>query len=536
MFTTPFLPDADPKAHDIWGLFQDRKGSIWIGTQLGLYKLNDAGAGSVTFQRIDLAGAQVGPITEDGAGALWIGTSAGVFRRFPDGRLEQYTVREGLPANGVSTVLVDRQGRIWVGTVTSGLAVLTADQTLQRPTVAVAYSTGNGLPGNWINHLFEARNGAIWAGTTAGLVEIVPTADPHRYRLRSFGAALGLAYPSLTAMAEDRVGNLWVGTEGGGVAKIPPTQFTAYDEADGIRATGTLFETPGDGVIAMELRGDWRFFRCADRRPIVATLPFSVIPSWGWNQMALVDSEGDWWIGTRSGVLRYHGIRRLEQLAHATPVARYTKRDGLAADVVIRLFEDSRGDVWIATVGETTRGGLSRWERRSRALYHYNERNALPSFDSFFVSAFGEDQRGNVWIGFSGDGGLVRYRNDRFERFGSEDGIPPGAIRNVIRDAEGRLWGASYRGGLIRIDRPADERPVFLRYTTAQGLSSNEVTAVVEDTTGRIYATTGRGLDRLDPATGRIKTYRKGESLPVGENNAAVRDSAGSCGSATALV
>jgi hypothetical protein len=53
------------------------------------------------------------------------------------------------------------------------------------------------------------------------------------------------------------------------------------------------------------------------------------------------------------------------------------------------------------------------------------------------------------------------------------------------------------------------------------------VTAVVEDAAGRIYAATGRGLDRLDPSTGRIRTYWKGESLPVGEINAAIRDPAG---------
>ena len=127
------------------------------------------------------------------------------------------------------------------------------------------------------------------------------------------------------------------------------------DEADGIHNTGTLLDTPGDGVLALEMTGEWRFFRCADRRPIATTLSSSAIPSWGWNQMALVDREGDWWIGTRSGVLRYHGVSRLEQLGRARPVARYTKRDGLAADVVIRLFEDSRGDVWIATVGEGPR-------------------------------------------------------------------------------------------------------------------------------------------------------------------------------------
>src|SRR5262249_14154320 len=99
--------------------------------------------------------------------------------------------------------------------------------------------------------------------------------------------------------------------------------------------------------------------------------------------------------------------------------------------------------------------------------------------------------------------------------------------RNLFTDARGRLWAASYRGGLIRVDGPSNERPVFFRYTTAQGLSSNEVTTVVEDTAGHIYAATGRGLDRLDPATGRIRTYRKGESLPVGEINAAIRDRAG---------
>ena len=524
MFTT-FHPESDPLTHDIWRLLQDRAGTVWVGTGVGLYRVNAPVTAPITFARIDI-GSQVNSMAADGAGALWIGTDIGVFRRFPDGRLEQYTIRDGVPANDVNALLADRQGHIWVGTRSSGLAVLTMDPMRPRPTVAAAYSTRNGLPGNWIYQLFEAQDGALWAATTGGLAEIVTAAEPRRYRFHTFGRALGVASPAVQAVAEDRSGNLWAATIEG-VVKIQTTKFTAYGEADGIRGTGTLFETPSDGVLAMEMWGDWRFFRCVDQRPIVTKLDASAVPSWGWNQMALVDSEGNWWIGTRSGVLRYDGVGGLEQLARARPVARYTKRDGLAADVVIRLFEDSRRDVWIATVGEGPRNGLSRWERKSGAFHHYTGGNGFPSFDRFYVSAFGEDQHGNVWIGFSGDGGLVRYGNEGPERFGNDDGVPPGAIRNLIRDARGRLWGASYRGGLIRIDRPSDERPGFVRYTTAQGLSSNQVTAVVEDTAGRIYAITGRGLDRLDPATGRIRTYRKGESLPVGELNAAIRDRAG---------
>jgi ligand-binding sensor domain-containing protein/signal transduction histidine kinase len=523
MFTT-FLPEADPRTHDVWRLLQDRAGTIWVGTQVGLYKLNIAVMAPVTFTRIDV-GSQVNSLAEDGAGALWIGTDIGLLRRFADGRLERFTVRDGIPANNVNRILVDRQGRIWLGTRSNGLAVLNADRTLPRPRVVAAFSTGSGIPAYWIHELLEARDGTVWAATVGGLVQIV-TVEPDRYRLRTFGRALGLTVPEVQAIAEDRRGNLWVGTVERGVAKISMTKFMMFGESDGIRATGTLFETPSDGVIAAEFSGE-RYFRCADQRTIVTKLPPSVAPSWGWNQMALVDREGDWWIGTRSGVLRYQGVNRLEQLDHARPVARYTKRDGLAADVVIRLFEDSRGDVWIATVGEGPRNGLSRWERRSRALHHYGEQIGLPSLDRWWVSSFGEDQHGNVWMGFNAEGGLVRYRNERFERFGSEDGIPPGGLRNLITDARGRLWAASYRAGLLRVDRPSDEHPQVFRYTTAQGLSSNEVTAVVEDAAGRIYAATGRGLDRLDPSTGRIRTYWKGESLPVGEINAAIRDRAG---------
>ena len=524
MFTM-FLPEADPATHDVWTLVQDRAGTVWVGTAVGLYKLNDAATDPITFTRIDIA-SQINSLAEDHASVLWIGTDIGIFRRFGDGRLEQLTVRDGIPANDVNAILVDRQGRVWAGTRSSGLAVLTTGRTHQRPTVAATYSMRDGLPGNWIFQLFEARDGVLWVATQLGLGEIVPAAEPPRSSFRTLGGALGLGHPTVHTIAEDRIGNLWAGTIEGG-AKIPTTKFTIFGQADGIRATGTLLETPHDGVIAMEMTGDWRFFRSQDRRPVAAALPSSVIQSWGWNQMVLVDREGDWWIGTRSGVLRYHGVSRLEQLDRARPVARYTKRDGLTADVVIRLFEDARGDVWIATVGEGPPNGLARWERTSRTLHHYGKVIGLPPLDRFYVSSFGQDQHGNVWIGFNGDGGLVRYRDGRFERFGSEDFTSPGAIRNLITDSRGRLWAASYRGGLIRIDRPSDERPVFLRYTTAQGLSSNEVTAVVEDAAGHIYAATGRGLDRLDPATGVIRTYRKGESLPVGEMNAAIRDRAG---------
>ena len=63
-------------------------------------------------------------------------------------------------------------------------------------------------------------------------------------------------------------------------------------------------------------------------------------------------------------------------------------------------------------------------------------------------------------------------------------------------------------------------------YNTANGLASNAV-CIVEDKAGRIYAGTGKGVDRLDPRTGRIKHFSAADGLAHGEINSAFRDGSG---------
>jgi two-component sensor histidine kinase/streptogramin lyase len=240
--------------------------------------------------------------------------------------------------------------------------------------------------------------------------------------------------------------------------------------------------------------------------------------------MFLIDREGDWWIGSKAGVLRYRGVRDPRALAAARPVATYTRRDGLAADVVIRLFEDSRGDVWIATVGEGQASGLSRWRRSSGTFDHFDA--ALP-LGQYFVAALCEDPAGGIWIGLSGGAGLARYRDGRFTRVGHGAGGPTAPIRNLSIDSRGRLWVPTWGGGLVVATDARAEHPAFTTYTTARGLSSDWVTAIAEEAHGRIVVATARGIDRLDPTTGRVLSYPAGDGLPVGEMFAALRDRGG---------
>ncbi len=540
MFTV-FLPGDDAKSKHITSLLQDRGGVVWCGTLNGVYRLEDS-AGKLAITSVNLGipdhleSKTIECLLEDRLGTLWVGSHNGLYRRWPDGRVEAYSTRDGLPDRTIRSLLEDREGRIWVGTRDGWLCRMAPDPVPGRTSVARAYTDKDGLPTAWINQFLQSSDGTLWAGSSRGLIQFVPTADGRDFRFRAYGPAQGLSHHEVEAVCEDRNRNLWLAMAQSGADKIARGGFTSFGRADGFSWNTSIFESRAGEIVvlggldvnaegALNRYDGEKFFRVSTRFPETVRRQGR---GWGWNQTVLEDHTGEWWIGTRSGVCRYPRVAKLGQLNSVRPKAIYTTRDGLASDVILRLFEDSRGDIWVGSVGEG-RGpnGLSRWQRSTGAFRRYAETDNLPGLDSTYVSSFAEDKAGDLWIGFNGESGLARYRDGRFTRFKAADGVPAGQIRNTLVDSKGRLWLASYRGGLCRVDDPAAERPRFVTYTTADGLSSNEVTSISEDKWGRIYVSTGRGIDKLDTATGRIKHYTTADGLPVGETYCSLCDHSG---------
>jgi ligand-binding sensor domain-containing protein/signal transduction histidine kinase len=534
-----YFPGQDAGSNYVLSLLQDREGVIWCGTRNGLYRVEAAGE-EVTLASVDLGipahfeSRFIECLLEDRSGSLWIGTATGLYRRWADGRVEAYTQHDGLPDNIIQSLLEDREGRIWVGTRFGALFRLVSDTKSGRNVVARVYSDKDGLRARWINQLFQGSDGRLWAGSNMGLIQFIPTSDGRDFRFRVYSEVNGLDYREVGSLAEDRNGNLWLGTLIGGAAKIARNGFTTFGKADGFSSAASIFDTQAGGLFVFSWAGTEGFINQFDGEKFTPIRPrFSEQVKnqgygWGWNQTVLEDHTGEWWIATRSGVCRFPKLSRPEQLEATPPKAVYTTGDGLASDVILRLFEDSRGDVWISSVGEGKGpSGLSRWERSTGTFYHYRERDSLPRLDTFYVSSFAEDRAGGVWIGFSGDGGIARYCDGSFTRFSAPEGVPAGPIRNLFIDSAGHLWIPTYRGGLCRIDNPAAKRPRLVTYTTADGLSSNEVTGACEDQWGRLYIGTGRGIDRFDLQAGHIKHYTTADGLPLGELLATLRDRSG---------
>jgi len=520
-------------------LLEDETGDIWCATSEGLFKLAVSPDGASQFRFVELgvpSGAapnsrSVVALLKDRHGALWCSVGEVLVRLLPDGRVEHYSKEHGLPGGSIASLLEDHDGNIWAGTrmgLAGELLMLVAVPDPSRPIVARIYGAQDGLTAGWINRLRQTHDGKLWAACSTGLYMIAPSSDSITPRIQLYNARNGLCN-SVWDLTEDRDGNLWVASTCG-TQKVARNGFTGYGPADGLGLTwiNSIFENHDGALFVASTAGlgytqrSINLFDGTRFHSVVPNLPSSVrYQGWGWGQIMIQDHLGEWWI---PGFALYHFPKgeRIEELARAHPQVIRTVGAFNRAEV-FRLYEDARGDIWTATTG--LHFSLQRWERATGIVHDHTAETGVPPNTDF--TAFREDRSGNLWVGTSEGGGLLRYRDGKFQRFTTDEGAPPGWIIWLYLDHAGRLWIASQLGGLNCIDDPGADALRLKTYTTADGLSSNNIRSITEDEWGRIYAGMGRGVDRVDVETGSVKHFTVADGLPKGSIEHAYRDRQG---------
>jgi len=496
-------------------------GELWVARGPALCRVEPAEWPAADSVRLEFAlpaheTPVLGALARDAAGAIWAANLDGFVRCPSAGPCERLVLRG-------RELAFDADGNAWTF-AHGGLARLTPGPpgaAVEAPTAATA-AAGAGhpappaTPGRLVvwgaaagfaatgASLSCARDGTILAATSGGLFVM------RDGRLRRITATDGLVDDRLTELLEDANGNLWVGTEEDGLMRIPPAGFVGYTQGDGLLSR-KLSQVLADGRGGVLLAGSpvgVGVHRIDGGRVIAArfALPGDAGDlGWAEGQALVLDHRGEWWVPTASAVFRFPAVARLEDLELARPVARYGV-DELKAASVFRMFEDSRGDVWM---GVFTPNRVARWERESGVVRHFTSGDGAPD-DA--ASAFAEDSSGAVWAGFY-VGGIARWRSGRFRAFGEADGVPGGFVSSLLADRSGRLWVGLLRHGVLRIDDPDAEQPRIAHYGRREGLGSEAVVCLAEGSGGEIWIGTRNGVDRLEPASGSVRHFDTASGL-----------------------
>ncbi|MBE3072707.1 MAG: hypothetical protein IMZ67_06995, partial [Acidobacteria bacterium] len=206
--------------------------------------------------------------------------------------------------------------------------------------------------------------------------------------------------------------------------------------------------------------------------------------------------DGYLWIGTQEGVVRFDGARFVVFDKSNTAAMR---RNSVYALAAVR-----DGSLWLGT-----NAGLLRF--KDGTFRSYGTSDGLPEED---IQSLCEARDGTLWIGTL-SAGVMRYKDGRFSAVPGQQQLKEGRVQSISQSRDGSLWFAANGGsypGLYRL-----QGTTAVRYTTTDGLSSDRVNAVLEDSARTLWVGTAKGLDRL--RGGRFEQFR----TPSGSVDQAVR-------------
>lgn len=444
----------------------DASGNLWIGTEQGeliifqdgrfqpVERAQDERINSIVFDaegkpivatwrttyRLEDGGLI--PLLEKGGRArvdgdrLWVTGSKGIYS-LSGGQV----TRHGTAGAIVSMKAAD--GETWLGTA-NGLAQLDVSG-------AVRYLSETGI-GDTVTALAVDRRGTLWLGTREGALIRM-----RGERVDRLSTPLGIPPDPINAIFEDREGTLWVGTSTSGLHQFVDGPVTALDQREGLAdQIGPVVEGP-DGAVWLggDCGGVWR--RVGGDLEEVKTFKTDCYRDFHF------DDQGNMWIAAFNGLLR---------LGPSGESKSFPVEDATA------LLDDGEGGLWIGTL--------------RRGLFHLVQGSLVAvstpgSPGSQRIYHLSRGREGRMWIGTAG--GLGRLASSGIEWFDTSNGLSNAHVRDIYHDADGSLWIALYGGGLNRFRRGR-----FAAITGADGLCDDFLSRILEDGQGRLWFNGNAGI------------------------------------------
>ncbi|MDC8829879.1 diguanylate cyclase [Alteromonas gilva] len=327
----------------ILSLFEDREGSIWVGTNGGLFRLRDAPFVTLTSEH-GLSGDYIRTVLAHSDGSVWIGSSQGV-SRLRNNKVEAIDLSAVSAGQSILSLREAPDGSVWIGTYSDGIVQWRDGRIVSQ------YDRRNGLLANEIRAIAFGPGGGLWVGTGQGLNYVDETG------VHSFTREHGLPTPFIMALYLHHDGRLFIGTGGGVAVRYPDGQIKALDfsSLDGAKyafgftpdpEAGILWMATDRGLVAFDLNS--AHMTMLGRK---AGLPFDKV------LQAIIDQGHNIWLSSNRGIMRFDRHQIDQYLAGQTTALKYElfgESDGLQSaqangGSMQAAALDHNGSIWFAT-------------------------------------------------------------------------------------------------------------------------------------------------------------------------------------------
>jgi ligand-binding sensor domain-containing protein/signal transduction histidine kinase len=434
-------------------IYQDKSGQIWAGTYNGGLNLYNNGNGFIRFiiDANQTYSNRIRTIFESNEGILLFGTRAGLYaynsseRKFISLASSEHTIA-ALNSNSVICSYVDKHNGVWLGTYYGGVNY----SNIEYKTFIVYMSQDNDI--HFLNNpnvfaFNEDSYGNLYVCTEKGVNILYKNSNSFEYLMNNPKNPNSLKHNDTKSIIIDQKGNLWIGTNGGGLnyySKLS-RKFTFY-----LHNPDDSFSLPSDKIYTL-----------------------------------LKDSHDTLWILSNKDWDRLPS--RLSKMISTKGTFR-----NYPYDFYNGIIETKQNNLYIGGIN-----GFWLLERNSGRFIHY------PNNKISRVLTLYEDINGILWIG--SDKGLARYdpQSGNYNYYSSAEGYPVHYVYGILGDNENNLW-LSTNYGLIKFKGiiGSTDSVTFRLYNKDDGLPSSEFIAYnasFKSKTGELFFGTGNGFVRFFP-------------------------------------
>jgi ligand-binding sensor domain-containing protein len=436
--------------------------SIWIGTSSsGLYKITN-NDDFYFIEKFSITRKRILSLAKKTNGNILCGTeNDGLFEiNYKTKKVINYQQdklnNRGVKSNSIWTVFTDDKNRIWLGYYNQGIDVHD-DNYNKFNTIESSLNLSNSLNKNSVTGIVKDRKGRFWISMFDGGVDVYDPEEKVFVNLfnQKNNISKGLDRLAIPTIFIDSHDNVWVGTWESGLfllknksnkfVNINMTSKNSVFKSNRIMS----FDEDSNGTIWIGtfLSGLYSY------DPVKEIFKHHDSPEFKkYNintsniRKVLVDHDDNIWLGSRTGLFKVESslndtfkVSSLNKEMNADLEANFN--DSIIPSIVFSIFEDSKNNLWIGTLGD----GLSKYNIEEKSFKRYDKNTGLIHETVFSLT---EDHRGAIWIG--GNNGLTKLNPKRntFINFSKKDGLLSNSFNYnaVYKDVNNVLYFGSSRG------------------------------------------------------------------------------------------